>query len=67
MSDDCVTIDFNEELVERIRPAVYYSSMVLLIFSVLLDMNIYKWRANADWIIHFEIFETLIALPIPSN
>ena len=67
MSDDCVSIDFNEELVERIRPVLYYSTMVLILCSILLDINIYKWRANADWIILFEFIFTLIIYSIPSN
>ena len=65
--DDCVSVDFNEELVERIKPAVYYTAMVLLLCSVLLDMTIYRWRGNADWIIYFEFVTSFISFAIPSS
>ena len=60
--------EFDQELVNKIRPAIRYLSMTLIICAVLLDLATYKWRICADWIILFELVETMISdYAIPSR
>ena len=60
MEGDCVAIEFDQELVDKIRPAVKYISMILIICSVFLDIATYKWRRCADWIILLQLVQVVI-------
>ena len=60
--EECVPYRYNTELVEAVRPTLKYCAMILLIFSIILDMLACKWRQCADWIIYFEGINTFITM-----
>lgn len=65
--EDCVAVEFDQELVDNIRPAIRYISMTLIICAVLLDLVTYKWRMCADWALLFELVWFMTSSTMPSS
>ena len=61
-----MSVEFNQERVDILRPIVLYIAGTLLVCSVLLDVATFKWRMFADWILYFEAITTLVTYAIPS-
>ena len=61
-----MSVEFNQDRVEIIRPIVMYIAGTLLVVSVFLDVATFKWRQLADLILYFETISTFVAYAIPS-
>ena len=65
--ENCVNIEFKEDLVDEIRPTLTIISLTLLICGSLIDITAFKWRHYADYIIFFEVVIGLLTFTVPSN
>ena len=63
---DCLIYDYNEDLVEAIRPTVQITIMAALLLSAILDIITYKFRHLAHAIFYIEIFLGFVQSLIPS-
>lgn len=48
----CVELEFNEEFVMESRPYVQQFIMFLIVFGILVDISVFKWRSNANIIFY---------------
>lgn len=62
---DCLQYDYDEELIEHIRPNLEIAIMVSNVLSILLDLAVYKWRHLACIILYFECIVSLSEGLIP--
>ena len=59
-------MEFNEDLVDPVRPTVSFIQITVIISSVILEIACYKWRFMADLIIYLILISSLNIYMIPS-
>lgn len=52
--DDCVPIDFDDNVVDDLRPFISVICLTLIILSMILDVAIFKWRRLATLLVMAE-------------
>ena len=58
--ENCVPMEFREELVDNIRPTIRYIVMISIVCAVILNIIVFKWRKLADMILYFNQVQFLI-------
>ena len=58
---------FNEELVEALRPGLKCLCITIILASVALDVAGFKWRWCANYILYIESIYVFCTLLIPSK
>ena len=65
--NNCLAFEFNEGLVQQIRPALTIVAMVLIVLSVVVNLACFKWRKLANSIMYIEFFYQLLINALPNR
>ena len=52
---DCLKFDYDEELIDKLRPNLEVLIVTMTLISFPLNVAIYKWRCLANLILYFEL------------
>ena len=63
----CVPYDFNEDFVSSAQPFIKIMCIVLIVFSICLNIAIYKWRGLTKWILYEELVYHLLISIVPTD
>ena len=61
-----MNVSYDEEFVDTTRPVLKNVCMALVIFSVLLDIAIYKWRHLVHYCIVLDLIHFTLYMMIPN-
>ena len=52
---DCLKFDYDEELIDKLRPNLEVLIVTMTLISFPLNVAIFKWRCLANLILYFEL------------
>ena len=59
--------NYDEDLVDRFHPVIRGVAIGSILFGVLLNIMIYKWRSLVDWCYLYEMFFMTVYMSVPSS
>ena len=58
---------FRSDLAKQLQPTAKYTCISLIVFSLMLDLGIYKWRKLTNYIIYIECLYQISLSVIPND
>ena len=63
----CLALDYEADLVEKVKPTIRYICGSLIIIGLILDLACFKWRKLANAFLYIELLLQLTISFIPSE